>query len=225
MPTVPQLKAELKQLGVKGYSKKLKGELIYMLVAFKKANAKEEVKKPEPVKIAIKDIREKRPKPKIGKSWAEKDEESKKDAEEAAKKAAKKASDIEDEKHTEYLWGEGSDERIAKRDAEIREQNMHIMGGEKSDGWITNDFIYDLAHNNYIKKTEDLYYVKVLKEKIEKWEETRWKYIKTLRQRRIVGQIDQALKSMLKDNGKKHTIPIQTVRNTVQPFIGWAVQF
>ena len=69
MPTVLQLKAELKQLGVKGYSGKLKAELIYMLEATKKA--KEEVKNPEP----IKDIPVKRAKPKIGKSWAEKDEE------------------------------------------------------------------------------------------------------------------------------------------------------
>ena len=58
MPTVKDLIAELKQLGVRGYSKKLKGELMYMLVSAKKA--KGEVKKPEPIKIAIKDIRAKR---------------------------------------------------------------------------------------------------------------------------------------------------------------------
>lgn len=60
MPTVKDLIAELKQLGVRGYSKKLKGELMYMLVSAKKA--KGEVKKPEPIKIAIKDIRAKRAK-------------------------------------------------------------------------------------------------------------------------------------------------------------------
>lgn len=58
MPTVKDLIAELKQLGVRGYSKKLKGELMYMVEAAKKA--KKEVKKPEPIKISIKDLRAKK---------------------------------------------------------------------------------------------------------------------------------------------------------------------
>ena len=95
MPTVKDLIAELKQLGVRGYSKKLKGELVYMLVAAKKA--KEEVKKPEPIKIAIKDIRAKRAKPKIGRSWADIDA-------------------IKSLGHWVWRWFDGSREDIITRD-------------------------------------------------------------------------------------------------------------
>ena len=177
MPTVKDLIAELKQLGVRGYSKKLKGELMYMLVAAKKAKeevkkpepikiaikdirakraaekAKEEVKKPEPIKIAIKDIRAKRAKPKIAEYWTtEEDYQAKQDKKRRQIEFAKRTMEYE-----EYMKSQPERDRIEREKEEEQkkaklEEELSKLGGAKGDHWMTVDFEYDLAHNKSKKK-------------------------------------------------------------------------
>ena len=224
MPTVKDLIAELKQLGVRGYSKKLKGELVYMLVAAKKA--KGEVKKPEPIKIAIKDIREKRAKPKIGTYWMmEEDYQRKKEKERLQIKREKEQVEYE-----EYMKNKPELDRIEREKEEEQkkaklEELLSKLGGVNGDHWMTSDFEYDLAHNKSIYKTDDLYYVKVLKEKIYKWQHSREPHLDTPRMKQFAKRMDNALIHMLKENGRKQTISVQTVRNTLQPFFTHMVHF
>jgi hypothetical protein len=160
MPTVPQLKAELKQLGVKGYSKKLKGELIYMLVAFKKANAKEEVKKPEPVKIAIKDIREKRDKERKKVKEAEQEEQDAKNAASLAqwrRDNAKMRSD-NDKNAKEVI------EELEKVVAETNEASKEGGAYKRRDNWKGKAKYYKMIRDLYrqfrqFKGSPDVFYM------------------------------------------------------------------
>jgi len=136
MPTVPQLKAELKQLGVKGYSGKLKGELMYMLVAAKKA--KEEVKKPEPIKIAIKDIRAKRAKAK---------------QEEQEERYAKNAADHIEWKRERIKNNEEVIEELQKVVAETNEASKEGGKYKRRDNWKGKAKYYKMITALYHKYT------------------------------------------------------------------------
>jgi hypothetical protein len=97
--------------------------------------------------------------------------------------------------------------------------------GKEDDNFITEDLFYDFANKYNFDDEGKQKNRKGIKEAIEKFKISRSKDIKTDRQRRLVSKLDDVLKTLMKEYGRKKLIPTSVLREKLQPLFSYKLLF